>query len=124
MKNLNFNLASNETIRKVSKIVVTEDTNMSKLYTFKMLAVLNYEGLLPAGYYTRVCNSHISYHKALLMVQNKLPLSSFHIASKEVKPLHYVIALIEKHNVIDEEKIAHLEAEEKDVKEDSFLSHI
>ena len=95
MKKINFELKSNEVIRKVSYVKQEGDLNMQKLYVYKMLQVLDNEGLLSRGYLTRVRNGHISYHTCLLMVRSLISSSRFAIKSLEVSPGYFVLALIE-----------------------------
>ena len=97
---LKFNLRNEaDKIVKASKIKVSKYTNMPKLYTHKFLTVLDYEGLLPKGYMTRVNNGHIKYETALRMVQKLQSESNYYMMSKEVAPLHHVLVLIEQHDL-------------------------
>ena len=90
---IKFNLVEGEVVRKVQ---YTKDSMMvSRIATFSFLKVLDYEGLLPKGYLTRVKNGHISYHTSVLMCRKQSPHSAYRLASTKYGE-YTLIGLVEK----------------------------
>lgn len=90
---IKFNLQQGEVIRKFT--FIDSKVSLSHHATFRMLQILDYEGLLPRGYLTRVKNRNIGYHKSLLMCKKLAPQSNYRLQSLQYKQ-GYLLALVEK----------------------------
>ena len=90
---LKFNLLPGEVIRKVK--FIDESQNVEHHAVFSMLKVMDYEGLLPKGYLTRVKNKQISYNTCIKMCYKLADQTKFRMESIEYKN-GQLLALVER----------------------------
>lgn len=96
LNKLDLNLRENEMVVKEERIFATKELNIQKLATYKILKVMDYEGVLPKGYLTRVNNGQIKYNTIIKMVTSLKNETNYRVIVTEIADNKFVFSLIKK----------------------------
>ena len=80
---------------KAIRITIPEGKTIEGFMVYKMLVIMNHQGLLPKGYLTRVRNGHISFKTALkkiVSIKNETNFT-YNIISKSLGNNQYAVIL-------------------------------
>lgn len=80
---------------KAIRTTIPEGKTIEGFMVYKMLVIMNHQGLLPKGYLTRVRNGHISFKTALkkiVSIKNETNFT-YNIISKSLGNNQYAVIL-------------------------------